>query len=97
MTPLTEMEIERHLEEMAGWTYREGGLHREYRFKNFVEAFAFMTACALEAEKMNHHPDWSNAWAKVQVRLRTHDAGAVTSLDMELAKRMEAQFRARGN
>jgi 4a-hydroxytetrahydrobiopterin dehydratase len=52
-----------------------------------------MTACALEAEKMNHHPDWSNVWATVRVRLSTHDAGGITDLDFQLASKMEALAR----
>lgn len=91
--PLTEAAIARRLEELPGWTLGETQILREYRFGGFSEAFAFMTACALEAEKMNHHPDWSNAWATVRVGLSTHEAGGITDLDFQLALKMEAVAR----
>ena len=61
---------------------------RTFTFKNFSEAFAFMTRSALAAEKLDHHPDWSNVYKTVEVRLNTHDAGGLTELDFELARRM---------
>ncbi len=68
------------------WSERDGGLHREFEFTNFSEAFAFMTRVALLAEKRNHHPDWSNSWNKVSISLTTHDAGGVvTDGDREMA------------
>lgn len=68
------------------WTERDGGLHRDFEFANFSEAFAFMTRVAMLAEKRNHHPDWSNSWNKVSISLTTHDAGStVTDGDRELA------------
>ena len=63
-----------------------------FTFKNFSEAFAFMTRVALAAEKMDHHPDWSNVYKTVDVTLNTHDAGGVTALDFELAKKMNRYF-----
>ena len=68
-----------------GWQLEDGHLVREFRFANFVEAFAFMTAVALVAERMNHHPDWSNVYNKVKIRLSTHDAGGITDKDYALA------------
>lgn len=75
---------------LDGWTLAEDGLSisRTFTFKNFSEAFAFMTRVALAAEKMNHHPDWSNVYKTVAVTLSTHDAGGLTELDFELARRM---------
>lgn len=87
---LTPAAIERRLTELNGWTLRNGALTREYRFRDFPTAFAFMTACAFEAEKLNHHPDWSNSWATVRIALTTHDAGGITELDFQLATRMES-------
>lgn len=68
------------------WDLRDDALHRELRFRDFVEAFSFMTAVALLAERMNHHPDWSNVYATVTIRLTTHDAGGVTEKDVKLAE-----------
>ena len=94
---LTDAKIQKRLENLPGWSLQNGKLHREFQFANFVEAFAFMTACALEAEKMNHHPEWSNVWATVKVDLTTHDAGGITELDFQLAERMQAHAVTRGH
>ena len=87
--PLSKEEIEAHLEELPGWTLVDGKLHREYRFADFSEAFGFMARAALAAERLGHHPDWSNSWSRVVVDLTTHDADGVTELDVELAREME--------
>ncbi len=78
------------LAELPGWTYDPGShvLHAAYRFPSFVEAFSFMTACALVAEKMNHHPNWSNVYATVDIVLYSHDEGGVTERDGALARKM---------
>lgn len=75
---------------LDGWELAEDGLSigRTFTFKNFSEAFAFMTRSALAAEKLDHHPEWSNVYKTVVVKLNTHDAGGLTALDFELAKRM---------
>jgi 4a-hydroxytetrahydrobiopterin dehydratase len=75
---------------LDGWSLADDGLsiRRTFTFRNFSEAFAFMTRAALAAEKLDHHPDWSNVYKTVEVRLNTHDAGGLTALDFELAKRM---------
>lgn len=68
------------------WTVENGKLCRNFRFKDFSEAFAFMTRVAFLAEKQNHHPDWSNVYNTVHIALNTHDAGgAVTEKDRKLA------------
>ena len=85
MKPLDESEIQRRLAEAPGWQFRDGNLVREFRFANFVEAFGFMTSVALVAERMNHHPDWSNVYGTVRIRLSTHDAGGITDKDFALA------------
>jgi 4a-hydroxytetrahydrobiopterin dehydratase len=75
---------------MVAWTERGGGLEREFRFRDFVEAFSFMTRVALVAERMGHHPEWSNVYGTVRVRLSTHDAGGVvTERDRELARAID--------
>jgi 4a-hydroxytetrahydrobiopterin dehydratase len=68
------------------WDERDGGLHAEFEFADFSEAFAFMTRVALLAEQAGHHPDWSNSWNTVRISLTSHDAGnTVTERDRELA------------
>ena len=72
------------------WTEEDNKLYRKFEFKNFSEAFAFMTRVAIEAEKMNHHPFWSNVYNKVEIWLNTHDAGdVVTEKDYKLAKKID--------
>ncbi|MBI5371092.1 MAG: 4a-hydroxytetrahydrobiopterin dehydratase [Sphingobacteriales bacterium] len=73
------------------WTETNNTLYRKFQFKNFSEAFAFMTRVAMEAEKMNHHPLWTNVWNTVEIWLSTHDAGnIVTEKDRKLAARIDA-------
>ena len=64
-------------------------IKRTFVFKDFSEAFAFMTRVALAAEQLNHHPEWSNVWNRVEVTLSTHDAGGLTELDLKLAETMD--------
>jgi 4a-hydroxytetrahydrobiopterin dehydratase len=90
MSELDPINIEHRLKELPGWEYRDGKLTREFRFKNFVEAFAWMKRVADEAEAMNHHPDWTNVYNRVRVELTTHDAGRVTERDFALAAAMNA-------
>lgn len=72
------------------WTETDNKLYRKFEFADFSEAFAFMTRVAIEAEKMNHHPLWSNVWNKVEIWLSTHDAGdVVTEKDKKLAERID--------
>jgi 4a-hydroxytetrahydrobiopterin dehydratase len=82
--------IDEALKELEGWGLDVGGksISRRFEFRNFSEAFAFMTRSALAAEKLNHHPDWSNVYKTVNVTLSTHDAGGLTELDLDLARRM---------
>lgn len=73
------------------WTEQNHTLYRKFEFANFSEAFAFMTRVAIEAEKMNHHPVWTNVWNTVEISLSTHDAGdIVTEKDHQLAKKIDA-------
>jgi 4a-hydroxytetrahydrobiopterin dehydratase len=72
------------------WEEISNSLYRKFQFKDFSEAFAFMTRVALIAEKMNHHPKWTNIWNTVEVWLSTHDAGnKVTEKDRKLAKEID--------
>jgi 4a-hydroxytetrahydrobiopterin dehydratase len=73
---------------IPGWEIRDNQLHRDFKFRDFKTAFAFMTLAAFEAEKLNHHPDWKNVYSNVSVTLHTHDRGGLTGLDFALAKAM---------
>lgn len=76
---------------LSGWLVSQDrdALHKQFVFTDFNSAFAFMTRIALKAEQMNHHPEWSNVWNKVEITLSTHDAGGLTLLDIELARFIE--------
>lgn len=76
----------------AGWTLVDGrdAIQKSYKFKSFIRAFAWMTAVAMHAEKLNHHPEWSNVYNRVDVLLSTHDVDGLTELDVKLAERMDA-------
>jgi len=87
---LSDSELERGLRELPGWSLSAGKLRREFAFRDFNAAFGFMARVALVAEQLNHHPEWWNVWNRVRVELTTHDAGGLTSLDLELARRMDA-------
>lgn len=87
---LTPSEIEAALASLPGWALVNGKLHREFKFPDFMRAFGFMAEAALHAEKLDHHPEWSNVYGRVVVDLVTHDAKGVTGLDLELARRMNA-------
>jgi 4a-hydroxytetrahydrobiopterin dehydratase len=76
---------------LPGWTMVTGrdALKKTFKFKDFSEAFGFMTRAALMAEKLDHHPEWSNVWNRVEVTLTTHDAGGLTERDLMLAQAMD--------
>jgi 4a-hydroxytetrahydrobiopterin dehydratase len=80
------------LKGLKGWTESKGGeaIAKNFKFKDFNEAFGFMTRVALLADKMDHHPEWFNVYNKVEVTLSTHDAGGVTQNDIDMAKAMNA-------
>lgn len=83
--------IDENLAELNGWALAADGLSlsKTFKFRNFVEAFGFMTEAALAAEKFNHHPEWFNVYSHVEVKLTTHDVGGLTDHDVKLAKAME--------
>lgn len=89
-TKLTDVAISAQLEGISGWTVENEKLHKEFQFDSFVEAFGFMASVALIAESMNHHPEWFNVYNRVTVDLATHDAGGISALDFELAKKIDA-------
>jgi 4a-hydroxytetrahydrobiopterin dehydratase len=89
--PLASEEITRACAKLPGWTFERDALTKTFKFGSFREALSFMTRIAFEAEELNHHPEWTNVYNKVAVRLNTHDAGnKVTAKDVELASRMQA-------
>ncbi|MDA1075164.1 MAG: 4a-hydroxytetrahydrobiopterin dehydratase [Proteobacteria bacterium] len=75
------------------WSIVDAKLSRNFRFKDFAEAFSFMTHIALVAERLNHHPEWFNVYANVDVQLTTHDAGGISKLDFEMARAMDQAAR----
>jgi 4a-hydroxytetrahydrobiopterin dehydratase len=90
MRVLTEFEIKARLSAIDGWEFEDNAIHTTFEFDNFKDTFSVMTRIAFEAEKLNHHPDWSNVYNKLSISLSTHDAGGVTEKDFELAKIIDA-------
>ncbi|HEV2054137.1 MAG TPA: 4a-hydroxytetrahydrobiopterin dehydratase [Methylomirabilota bacterium] len=88
-TKLTDTEVAARFAALPGWALAAGKLHKAFVFGDFVEAWGFMSAVALVAETMGHHPEWSNVWNRVTVDLTTHDAGGISALDFDLATRMD--------
>lgn len=82
--------IHQKLQTLDGWRFEAGKLLKRFEFRDFVTAFGWMTEVALTAEKLDHHPDWTNVYRSVDVALQTHDAGGVTEYDFALARRMDA-------
>ncbi|QUS58198.1 4a-hydroxytetrahydrobiopterin dehydratase [Pseudovibrio brasiliensis] len=84
------------LAELPHWTLSEDGnsIERTFTFRSFARAFGFMSSAAILAEKLNHHPTWTNTYNKVEVLLTTHDAGGLTELDFKLARKLDKLFEA---
>ncbi len=89
MSSLSDKQVDMHLEDLAGWRRDGDSIVKTYHFSNFIEAISFMTQAAFYAEALEHHPEWRNIYNVVEVRLTTHDTGGITSLDVQLARRME--------
>lgn len=89
---LDEGEIRSKLETLDGWELTDGKLHRDFRFDDFVSAFAFMTSLALVAERMDHHPEWFNVYNRVSIDLSTHDVDGVSERDFRMAARANRLF-----
>jgi 4a-hydroxytetrahydrobiopterin dehydratase len=85
----TPTEIEAGLKGLSGWELKNDKLHRELKFKNFVQAFGFMTQVAILAQEMDHHPEWSNVYSRVTIDLATHEAGGISARDFELAQKID--------
>ena len=90
MIKLSSEPISDELKNLSGWIVKDEKLHKDFEFNTFNEAFGFMTRAAMEIEKMNHHPEWYNVYNRLSVDLTTHDAGGITSNDIQLAKILNA-------
>ncbi len=82
---LSDSEIESEVTKIPGWKLVNGKLNKSFEFKNFIEAFGFMTKVAMQAEKMNHHPEWFNVYNKVKIDLVTYDVNGISNYDIKLA------------
>jgi len=91
-TRLTDAERAALPQTLPGWPLVQGreAIARDFRFRDFSEAWGFMNRVALLAESQNHHPDWSNVWNRVRIELSTHDAGGLTDNDVKLARAIDA-------
>lgn len=88
--PLSESAISAYLDELPGWAFCDGALEKTFEFGGFREALSFMVRVGFEAEALNHHPEWTNVYDRVMVRLRTHHAGnRVTEKDIKLAREIQ--------
>ncbi len=94
LVKLGDDEVRARLSELSEWKLLDGKLFREFRFADFVAAFGFMSRCALVAERMDHHPEWSNVYNRVSVSLVTHDCQGLSERDFALARRMEELYQA---
>ena len=89
--PLTKAEITDALRGLTGWTFNRNALAKEFKCGSFKEALSFMVRVGFEAEAMGHHPEWTNVYDRIAIRLNTHDAGGkVTAKDVALAKKIQA-------
>ncbi len=88
---LSDAQLQAALAELPGWEVVNGKLHKTFKFADFTAAFGFMTKVAIEANTMNHHPEWCNVWNRVTIDLVTHEAGnRISDLDVTLAKKIES-------
>jgi len=92
MNKISSSDIQNHLQDLQGWEKVEGrdAIHKTFKFGDFKEAWRFMSAVALYAEEINHHPEWFNVYNKVEVTLSTHDVGGLSDLDIKMAKKMNS-------
>lgn len=86
---MTEQEVKEALAKLTGWTLENNSIHKDYLFNDFTTCFTLMTKIAFEAEKMDHHPDWSNVYNRLSITLNTHDANGLTKLDFQLAAKID--------
>lgn len=93
MEKLTQNQIDSQLVKLhESWQQEGDFITRTLEFKDFITAFSFMTSIAINAEKLNHHPNWENVYNKVIINLSTHDAGGLSELDFKLAKKIDEAF-----
>ena len=90
---MTKQEIHHHLASLDGWDEVDDKLKKEFVFRDFVEAFGFMSRVALHAEKQDHHPEWSNVYKRVMIALTTHELGGISERDFRLAAAIEQTYR----
>lgn len=95
MNPMSDSQVASELQQLneslqLPWVLAGRGIEKSFHFTSFVQAFGFMSRVALLAERADHHPDWSNSYNRVHIRLTTHQAGGLTQRDFELARRLEA-------
>ena len=88
---LSDKQLELHLNELNDWTIQNGKLNKVFKFSDFAQAFEFMSLVAIIAETMDHHPEWSNVYNKVEINLVTHSEGGITQLDIDLANKVDSQ------
>ena len=94
MKAFSNQEIAKYLSEnLKNWVFEKEVIKRDFKFENFVNAFSFMTSVAMEAEKMDHHPEWNNVYNKVTIGLNTHSAGGITQLDFDLATKIDNLYK----
>lgn len=89
----SELEVAPRLLFLDGWTFQRNGIEARFSFRDFRDAFAFMLKVAMEAEKQDHHPDWSQRGNVVEIRLTTHSQGGVTDKDLNLAEKINIIYR----
>ena len=89
---LSPEEISQEMSQLEGWSITDGKLVRDFKFDSFAEAFGFMTAAAIHAQEMDHHPDWSNSYTAVHIELISHDVGGVSLRDFNLARKIGALY-----
>ena len=86
---LSNKQLYEYLEELNDWSIVNEKLSKSFKFSNFIQAFGFMTEVAITSEAMDHHPEWSNVYNRVEINLITHSEGGITKLDIELAKKID--------
>jgi 4a-hydroxytetrahydrobiopterin dehydratase len=94
MNKLNDVQIKEILQkDLPEWKYENNKIKRNLVFKDFKQAFSFMTLCALKCEQMDHHPEWFNVYNKLNIELNTHSIGGVSELDIELAQFIEENYK----
>ncbi|MCS7052357.1 MAG: 4a-hydroxytetrahydrobiopterin dehydratase [Ignavibacterium sp.] len=93
MSVLSKEEIQENLQNLNGWSFSDNQIEKTYQFKDFIDAFSFVSSVAFESEKLDHHPDiFLHSWNKVKISISTHSVGGVTSKDFQLANLIEKRL-----